>query len=559
MGYRKNIVFLLVLAFFICLAPVQSVIASPYDEILAHNTTIYNAAETGDNARQFFLLPSDEIESADAAIIALAGEITRGYSDDFLKARAIHDWVCNNIWGDLDYTFVPWGNNIGQSALDTLSRGYAVCRGYANLTAALLRASGIPAKYVIGLLSERSFTENDITAVSNHAWTEALIGGRWIIIDSASDSGNRWQNGRRTVSWGMIDRKYFNISLQEFSRDHRIDDYRPFMGAIVSDDGALIRYGGIGNDLPDGIVAIESYAFQSSESLTRLTIPDGIEVLGRSSIANCRTVRQVTLPVSLRMIDLLAFDTCISLESIHIPNGIVRIGTRAFYNCRSLSAVYIPPTVISIYEGAFYGCPSLSQVVIPSSVETISSNAFGHGVVIDESGTIGKASDFTVYGSPGSAAEDFARQNDFVFIALTATPVNSAVLVNGDPIAFDAYNIAGNNYFKLRDLAYILSDTEKRFSVSWDEENQYIGLYSGIAYVPVGGEMTVMNPEACTPLTTTSRIFLDGREISLAAYNINGNNFFKLRDIGEVFNFGLHWDEATQTITIDTTSGYLAD
>ena len=186
-------------------------------------------------------------------------------------------------------------------------------------------------------------------------------------------------------------------------------------------------------------------------------------------------------------------------------------------------------------------------------------NAFGLGVVIDETGTIGKATDFTVYGTPGSAAEAFARQNDFIFIALTALPVNSAVLINGEPVAFDAYNIAGNNFFKLRDLAYVLSDTEKQFSVIWDEENQSIGLHSGIEYTPVGGEMAVSNPSACTPLPTMSRIFLDGREISLAAYSINGNNYFKLRDIGEVFDFGLHWDEETRTIAIDTASSYTAD
>ena len=49
---------------------------------------------------------------------------------------------------------------------------------------------------------------------------------------------------------------------------------------------------------------------------------------------------------------------------------------------------------------------------------------------------------------------------------LTAKPTASTVLVNGENVAFDAYNINDNNYFKLRDLAYILSGTEKQFEVS---------------------------------------------------------------------------------------------
>jgi len=35
-------------------------------------------------------------------------------------------------------------------------------------------------------------------------------------------------------------------------------------------------------------------------------------------------------------------------------------------------------------------------------------------------------------------------------IPYTATPTTSTVLVNGSPVAFDAYLINGNNYFKLR-------------------------------------------------------------------------------------------------------------
>ena len=38
----------------------------------------------------------------------------------------------------------------------------------------------------------------------------------------------------------------------------------------------------------------------------------------------------------------------------------------------------------------------------------------------------------------------------------------------GEKKAFDAYNIEGSNYFKLRDLAYVLNGTDKQFEVGWD-------------------------------------------------------------------------------------------
>ncbi|MDR2442720.1 MAG: hypothetical protein LBE31_04280, partial [Deltaproteobacteria bacterium] len=55
---------------------------------------------------------------------------------------------------------------------------------------------------------------------------------------------------------------------------------------------------------------------------------------------------------------------------------------------------------------------------------------------------------------------------------------------------------------------------------------------------------------------TTSKITLDGAEVSLTAYNIGGNNYFKLRDIGAAFDFGVTWDSAKNTIVIDTSIGY---
>jgi len=55
---------------------------------------------------------------------------------------------------------------------------------------------------------------------------------------------------------------------------------------------------------------------------------------------------------------------------------------------------------------------------------------------------------------------------------------------------------------------------------------------------------------------TSSRIYLDGAEVQFAAYNIDGNNFFKLRDIGEAFDFSVEWDGAKNTIVIDTSKAY---
>lgn len=49
---------------------------------------------------------------------------------------------------------------------------------------------------------------------------------------------------------------------------------------------------------------------------------------------------------------------------------------------------------------------------------------------------------------------------------------------------------------------------------------------------------------------------MDAALKKLTAYNIGGNNYFKLRDMAAVINFGVAWDGDTNTINIDTSTGY---
>jgi len=70
--------------------------------------------------------------------------------------------------------------------------------------------------------------------------------------------------------------------------------------------------------------------------------------------------------------------------------------------------------------------------------------------------------------------------------------------VDRKSVPFDAYNISRNNYFKLRDLAFVLNNSPKMFSVAWDGEN-----------------------------------------------NAN-NNFFKLRDVGTAFDVDVSWNNKAQ-------------
>lgn len=141
----------------------------------------------------------------------------------------------------------------------------------------------------------------------------------------------------------------------------------------------------------------------------------------------------------------------------------------------------------------------------------------------------------------------------------TANPTNSKVMVNGKQVSFDAYNINNNNYFKLRDVAQIIRGTDKQFNVTWDGSKNAINLISNTAYKTVGGELKSGDGKVKNATLSTSTIYKDGVAVTLTAYTINDNNYFKLRDLGEAFNFDVSWDSKNNTVVIDTSKGYTAE
>ena len=138
----------------------------------------------------------------------------------------------------------------------------------------------------------------------------------------------------------------------------------------------------------------------------------------------------------------------------------------------------------------------------------------------------------------------------------TAKPTNATVMVNGKQIAFDAYNINNNNYFKLRDIAKVLSGSDKQFEVTWNGSTKSIELKPGSAYTSVGGELVTGKAKQQTAKLSSDKVYMNGSVANLTAYTINGNNYFKLRDLGKLLNFGVDWDGTAKCISINSSTAY---
>lgn len=169
--------------------------------------------------------------------------------------------------------------------------------------------------------------------------------------------------------------------------------------------------------------------------------------------------------------------------------------------------------------------------------------------------TINEPGLYYIWATVGDESWDEAME----VLSVPAAYTYSKVIVNGERVEFEAYNINDNNYFKLRDIAKVLSGTDKQFDVAWNGDTSSIDLISGEAYTVVGGELVAGDGIPKRAISGTSDIAKDGEYVTLKAYMINNNNYFKLRDLGEAFDFDVSWDGENNCIIIDTSKGYTAD
>jgi transglutaminase-like putative cysteine protease len=116
--------------------------------------------------------PTVTIQSDYPAIVSLARRLKAGRRDRCAVIDTCNRYVFLSLVKRNSATF--------SSAVETLKAGFGDCGEHAVLLAAILRAAGIPARVVLGLLyyaPKKAFV--------GHAWVMAFAGGKWIFCDPA--------------------------------------------------------------------------------------------------------------------------------------------------------------------------------------------------------------------------------------------------------------------------------------------------------------------------------------------------------------------------------------
>lgn len=83
-----------------------------------------------------------------------------------------------------------------------------------------------------------------------------------------------------------------------------------------------------------------------------------------------------------------------------------------------------------------------------------------------------------------------------------------------------------------------------------------------IAGILIGAALTGGSAAVAAGITAERshhRVVVDGKEVQMEAYVINGNNYVKLRDIGEQVGFNVYWDSDNGCVQVESGKPYTGE
>lgn len=140
--------------------------------LVSYAATVTDRATTprgDDGAALAYLRPSRYAESDRLA--AVAGTEFVGIDQPHDLLAAVSSWVGTRLF------YLVGSSGPTDGAVDTLLAGAGVCRDFAHLCVALLRARGVPARMA-------SVYAPGLSPMDFHAVAEALIDGVWRVVDA---------------------------------------------------------------------------------------------------------------------------------------------------------------------------------------------------------------------------------------------------------------------------------------------------------------------------------------------------------------------------------------
>lgn len=370
---------------------------------------------------------------------------------------------------------------------------------------------------------------------TNHAWSEAYVDNRWVIIDTTWDSNNLYNEKGKFQTKPSSD-KYFDIAIKDISITHKYINYN--IAKIDTLSGFNNSESITTVSIPNTVTTIGGWAFQNCTNLAIVSMADTVTSIGSCAFSDDASLKSINISDKVVSIEDLTFYNCTSLEEVILSDNLINIGNSAFANCESIKSITIPNGTIKIADWAFANCKSLEEVIISESIIDIGQLTFAG------------CPKLTIYGTAGSYAEKYAKDNKIKFALISSLKhsdvlnTNITVSINGNKIP--SYHI-GSMAVNVEDLSkygFIVDyqSATKAYSVTGFDKNKKV--------TPLILEKNTGTPGSkkgeC--FRTDKRVYINGKSVN--CYEYDGKIIILVSDLNAFVNSV--WD-GTKSETVLTT------
>ena len=172
---------------------------------------------------------------------------------------------------------------------------------------------------------------------------------------------------------------FTNIKISENNKEFSVEEGKPI---LYNSDKTALRYV-YGTSLtgeftiPDTVLSISDYAFDSQPNVTKVNIPASVVEVGEAVFANCISLTSVEFATGSNVTSFGTemFSGCTALESVKLPEDLDSIPDKTFYKCKALLSVSALKAK-SIGASAFQGCSSLKKVEYSKQITYFGRYAF---------------------------------------------------------------------------------------------------------------------------------------------------------------------------------------
>ena len=193
--------------------------------------------------------------------------------------------------------------------------------------------------------------------------------------------------------------------------------------------------------LPEGLLHLRIRAFSGARKLQTVAIPASVQEVGGQALARCPLLTTITVDSGNQnytaqdgvlytkdMKTLVQYPNGKTGTTFTVPSGVETIGPSAFYESKltgvtlpggllaiesqafqsaGVTAASFPASLTSFTSGCFYGCLDLEEITFHNPGKWTMYNPFTNCPKL-----------FTVWGYPGSTAEDYAKRYNYLFKSL---------------------------------------------------------------------------------------------------------------------------------------------